>query len=327
MFLAVLAEHLEHSHGVFEELLESFFSMLIPFSEEAPHFLSHFTVDLLRTSIVFLIVLYIVSYAKTYLSAEKVRNSLLKVNRFAAVLLAALAGIFSSTCVCTNAPIFLGFLAFGVPLSLSITYLISSSLINIASLLSMWAICGWKFTVCYIAASFTITVIAGSLLSLFSQKKYLLGSFSADAPELPNKLPTQKERFHRAGHELWHVAKEQWLWILLGVAVSALIESFVSLSFAEQISSLGFFGVFLATIIGVVLHVDIIAIVPVLSALLDLHISYGLLFSLTVSLSFFAIPVLVMLKKAVRARYVLYSWLIMFVLILVAGAVMTPLYQ
>ena len=323
----MIAEHLEHHHGVLQELLEQFFNFLLPFSETAADLLSDFTFDLLRTVLVFFIVLSLVAYAKTYLSAEHVRNYLLKLNRVAALLLAAASGLFSSTCICTNIPVFLGFLSFGVPLSLCVTYLISSSLINIAPIVSMWALCGWRFTLCYIAAGFIITVIAGILLSLLSEEKYRMDSFSPPSHPASSARPTQKERLHIAGHELLHTLKEQWLWILLGVALSAVIERFADISFAEGISSLGFWGVLLATAIGVILHTDIIAIVPVLTTLLDLHISYGLLFSLTASLSFFAVPTIVMLKKALRVRYILYSWIILFFLILIAGTVMLPLVQ
>lgn len=323
----VIAEQLEHHHGILQEILVQFFGWLFPFSEDAADFFADFTFDLLRTVVVFLVVLFLVAYAKTYLSAQHVREYLFKVNRVAALLLAAVAGLFSSTCVCTNVPIFLGFLAFGVPLSLSMTYLISSSLINIASVISMWALCGWRFTLCYLTVSFIITVVAGILLSFLPEDSYRIGSLSASLPSPSAGRPTQKDRLHAARHELLHTAREQWLWILLGVALSALIESFADIGFATQISSLGFWGVLIATAVGVILHTDIIAIVPVLTTLLDLHISYGLLFALTASLSFFALPVVVMLKNVLRFRYILYSWLILFLLILAAGTLMLPLAQ
>lgn len=323
----IMAEQLEHQHGFLQELFEQFFHWLLPSVDGVADFLSDFAFDLIRTGLVFLVVLYLVSYAKTYLSTKRVRECLLRVNRFAAILIATVAGVLSSTCVCTNVPIFLGFLAFGVPLSLSMTYLISSSLINIASIISMWALCGWQFTLSYLVASLLIIVIAGCLLSLLSEKEYLMGSFSSEPLEEQLARPTQKERFCLAWHELVHTAREQWLWILLGVALSVVIEAFADISFAAELSSLGFWGVLFATLIGVVLHTDIIAIVPVLGSLLELHVSYGLLFSLTSSLSFFAIPTVVMLKKAVRVRYILYSWLILFLLILIAGTVLLPFSQ
>lgn len=324
-----IAEQLEYHHGALQELIERFFAFLLSFSDSLADFFSDFTFDLIRTMLVFLVVLLAVSYAKTYLSAQSVRKYLLKLNRVTALLFATAAGFFSSTCVCTNIPIFLGFLSFGVPLSLCVTYLISSSLINIASVVSMWVLCGWKFTVCYIIASFVITYVAGVLLSLLPEEKYKMANFSGASVLCDSAAgrPTQKQRLHTAKNELVHIAKDQWLWILLGIALSAVIEHFADISFAEEISSFGFLGVLFATAVGVILHTDIIAVVPVLATLLELHISYGLLFSLTASLSFFAIPTIVMLKKALRVRYILYSWIILFFLILIAGAVMLPIYQ
>ncbi len=316
----------EHDHSSIEALFETLYNFLLQTPDGSPlsEFLTHFSYDLLRTGLVFIVVLFAVSYCKTYISSDHIRTALLRVNRIAAIGIACLAGLVSSTCVCTNVPLFLGFLALGVPLHLSMTYLISSSLINIASLLSMAAITGWRFTLAYTVTSVVITIVAGCLLGALSGGEYVKIDQSPIKTATKTTSYRQTDRLKIAGHELWHASREQWLWILLGILLAAVIESLVDVQFAQSVSSLGFLGVLLTTLAGLVLHTDIIAIVPVLSSFLQLHISYGILFSLTASLSFFSIPMVLMLKNTVKLRYMMYSWAIMFVLILIAGSVLLP---
>lgn len=318
-----VADHVTHSHGPMQELIETFYCWIFHLEEGSSlsEFLSHFTYDLIRTFLVFFVVLIIVSFLKTYISAQSVRYTLLHVNRFGAIFLAAVAGLFSSTCVCTNVPLFFGFLAFGVPLHLGMVFLLSSSLINIASLISMAALTDWRFTLAFVIASIFIAVITGFILSFLHGEKYIKAEIETSSIEV-NKNLKFSDRLACALHETMHTFKHQWLWILLGVALSALIISVVDLDFASKISSLGFLGVFLAAVIGLVLHTDIISIVPVLSTLIDLHVSFGILFSLAASLAFFSIPMMLMVKNTIRLRYLLYTWGIVFVLILIAGTAM-----
>lgn len=319
-----ILERLEHDHGPLQELIEGFFCWLFKVEEgsQISEFCGHFVYDALRTFLVFFVVLFLVSYLKTYISAQGVQAALLHVNKGAAILLAALAGILSSTCVCTNVPLFFGFIAFGIPLHLAMTFLISSSLLNIASIGSMAALTDWRFTLSFIIASLCVSVLSGIILSFIKgEEKYIREQIQGNEIQMKRKAP-QKERLHSALHELKHTFHHQWLWLLIGVLLSAIINSLVDLDFAEKISSSGFWGILIATCIGVILHTDIISVVPVISALLTLHISFGLLFSLSASLAFFSLPMMVMVKNTIRLRYLIYTWGIVFVLVLLSGAVM-----
>lgn len=319
-----MAEHVAHQHGPLQEWIEGFFCGCFHLEEgsKISELLSHFTYDALRTFLVFFVVLFLVSYIKTYISADGVQATLLRVNRFAAIFIAALAGVLSSTCVCTNVPLFFGFLAFGVPLHLSMTFLISSSLLNIASLGSMAALTDWRFTVWYFIASLGVAAVSGILLSFIKEEKQYVKE-EIQGSLLPEKEPVaQSTRFRNAWHELKHTFHHQWLWLLIGVFLSALINSFIDLDFAQKISDSGFLGILLATCIGVILHTDIISMVPVISALLQLRISFGFLFALSASLAFFSIPMMFMVKNTIKLRYLLYTWGIVFVCILIASAAM-----
>lgn len=313
-------------HGLVESIIENFYMSLLQVEDGSPilEFLTHFTYDLIRTFLVFLVVIYIVSYIKTFISYEHIKTKVLGVNKWIALFIATLMGFFSSTCVCTNVPLFLGFLALGVPLNLAMTYLISSSLINVASITSMFAIDGLKFSALYLAASILISLIAGFILTFLKSDKYLIGNLKEF--EFKETKISQKERFKSAFHELKHNVSHQWVWILLGVMLAAIIEIIVDVDFAQRLSSLGVVGVISTTIIGVVLHTDIIAILPVLSAFIGLNMNYGILFCLTTSLSFFAFPVLVMVNKTVKLKYMLITWAIMFILIILAGVALLPFY-
>lgn len=321
------AAHLTHDHGPLQEWIEQLFIKNFGWEEGSAvcEFFSHFTYDLLRTFLVLLIVLLLVSYLKTYISAQAVQKTLMRLNRFAALFLAAIAGIFSSTCVCTNVPLFFGFLAFGVPIHIAMTYLISSSLLNIASVVSMAALVDWRFTLCYVGASLIITMLAGFILSFFSNKNYIRKEIQGSAESEQSVTLTQRQRWEISLHETKHTYKHQWFWILIGVLLSALINSMVNLDFAQKISDFGILGIFFAACLGAVLHTDIISILPVLSALLQLHVSFGLLFTLSVTLAFISVSMIPMVKNAIKLRYLFLSWGIVFVLSIIFGILMMPL--
>lgn len=328
MFLldAHAAEHAHH-HGALQEFFVSLFCKLFGVEDGNPlaEIPAHFLYDLLRTFVIFLVVLTIVSFLKTYIPVASVRRALLKVNRYVAIVIAAFAGILSSTCICTNVPLFLGFLAFGIPVHLAMTYLVAASMINITSLLSMAAITDLRFTAVYIAVCLLMTIVTGIILSFIDGEKYVYRDrLSAGALD-PAQKPSFSERWHYALHETKHTLRDQWIYIVIGVAISALINGFVNLEFAEKISGFGFWGVLGVTIVGLVLHTDVVSVLPVVSALLRVDVPYGMLIALVTSLAFFSIPMVIMVKKTVSLRYIAYSWVVMFVLILISGQVLLVL--
>lgn len=313
-----------HEHGAVQGLIEHFFEHLFHWEEGSPglEMVSHFTYDLIRTFLIFLLVLAVVSYVKTYIPVSKVQGTLTRVNRYVAVVLAALAGVLSSTCVCTNVPLFLGFLAFGVPLHLATTYLISASLINITSLLSMAALTDLRFTATYVCVSLLVTIVAGIVLSFLHEEAYInRDSLSMDS-YLSEERMSQSRRLHFVRHEMLHTLREQWGYIVIGVALAAAINAFVNLEFVEQFSRYGFLSIFVVTVVGLVLHTDVISVLPIVSSLLQLNVSYGLLFALISSQAFFAIPMVVMVKKTVKMKYIGILWGVMFVLILAASEIL-----
>lgn len=318
---------LADEHGALEEFIEKVYLSLFPIDKGNPlsEFLTHFTYDLIRTFSVFFVVLFFVSYLKTYISTQHIKDALIKIKTPIAVVAAVVCGLFASTCVCTNVPVFLGFIALGVPLNLAMTYLISSSLINGASLISMAAIDGIRFTGVYTVACVATAVAAGFILSCFDEKKYLFGS--TDGYKGDRVYQDQKSRVKASVHELKHITKEQWVWILLGVLLAAVIDSIVNVEFVNSISGLGAWGILITTLIGVLLHTDIIAVTPVLSSFLNLKMNYGVLFSLTTSLSFFSFPMIVMLKATIKIKYILLTWAVMFILIFAAGVCLMPISQ
>lgn len=317
-------ETLTHEHGAFQETLESMLQSLFAFEEGTLlELITHFIYDLIRTFGVFLIVLFIVSYLKTYIPVGSVRKALASLNPLAAIFIASLAGLISSTCICTNVPLFLGLLAFGVPLSLSMTYLISTSLLNLSSLISMAALVGLKFAWIYIITSFVIVFITGVLISgIKSENLYL------NKAALPNDAPasnggySQNQRLNFSLHEVRHTFKDQWGYLLIGVALSAIIVVFIDLDVIQALTDSGFAGVLAVTSAGLVLHTDVIALLPIVSTLVKFNTPYAVLFALVASFAFFSIPMVIMVKKAVHIKYIAIIWAIMYVLILVAGGIL-----
>ncbi|HIZ55805.1 MAG TPA: permease [Firmicutes bacterium] len=367
LFFSVAVAH-THSHSGLQEWLLHLFGL----SEENPwaEAAVHFIYDLGRVLLVFFVVLFLVSFLQTYVTMDRLRDRFSHMNPFLCILIALLLGLLASTCICTNIPIFIGLIAMGVPLYASMTFLISSSLLNISSILSMLAINGAHFTGVYTITAIVITYIAGLILALLRQKDYLYHAAIPEhtAPEHvhlhghgctcnhdhpishkhlaadhvdsdhaehthdhsesgcaenhnPNQCRDFASRCRYAWHQTGHAFREQWLYILLGVAISAGISAFVNLDFVQQIAELGWISVLAVTVIGLFLHTDVISILPVAQTLFSMGAGYGLLLPLIFSLAFFSLPTIVMLNKVVKIRYIGYTWGIMFILILGSGFV------
>lgn len=178
----------------------------------------------------------------------------------------------------------------------------------------------------YLVSCLAIAFIAGMVLSLLHDTRYLNKNSLPDCSRSGKGHQTQRQRFAYMLHEVIHTLKEQWVYLLTGVALSALIISFVDLDFAQKLSDSGFLGVLAVTAAGLVLHTDVVAVLPVISTLMGLQMPYGILFSLVAALAFFSIPMVIMVKKSVKLSYIAILWGIMFVLINAAGGILLLVY-
>lgn len=297
--------HAGHDHGVFGEWVESLFAQTsLPENWQA--FFSHFLIDVLQIFALLILVMTVVYFLSSYINMDKLHHRLAHLKSLPGFLLAAAAGVLSPFCSCSIIPVLMGLLSVGVPASVCLCYLTSSSLINLTAILSVYAVAGPGFGTAYLAAS--LLVIAASSL-VFALLK--LDGGVKDYHDEHHHHHEEKICGHCIWHRLrcallstLHLMKKCWVYILLGVLLSSAIMAFFSMDTITQVVNRNeFLSSTVVALAGIPIHSDIFSISPVLLLLLEISPAVALSFTLaTMSLS---VPSIILLTRALKGKTVL----------------------
>lgn len=294
--------HAGHDHGMFGEWIESLVELL-PASESVHEFITHFIVDSLNIFFLLFVVMTAVYFLSSYINMDKLHHKLAHLNSVPGYLLAAAAGMLSPFCSCSILPVLIGLISVGVPVSVCLCYLTASSLINLTAIVSVFAVAGVSFGVAYLIGAAVILIALSILLAslkLDSGVKHYDCEHHHDHDHAPK---TVGARLKHALLDMLNMVKKCWLFILLGVALSAAIMSFFSLdAIAQTVNSNAAVSSLLVSLIGIPIHSDIFTIAPVLTLLLK--ISPGVALSFALSSMVISIPSAILLTRALRGRTV-----------------------
>lgn len=264
-----------------------------------------FIYDVIKIGILLIVINYIMAITRYYFPVEKVRDILTKRRWFGLdYLVAALLGVVTPFCSCSSIPLFIGFLSAGIPLGVTFAFLISSPLVNEASLYLFPAVFGIKLTVLYNLVGIGIAVIGGMLIQKLKMEKYVQPEFlkfkskkQIEAEYENQKIPFNDLVKHWT-NEAMDITKKVFPYVVLGVTIGALIHGFVPEDLvAKYLSSRNWYTIPLATLMGVPLYANSVSIVPVIEALVGKGAPMGSVLAFmtaTVTLSF---PEALMLKK------------------------------
>jgi hypothetical protein len=222
---------------------------------------------------------------------------------------AALFGAVTPFCSCSSIPIFIAFLKTGAPLGVLFSFLITSPIINEYLVVLMLGFFGWKITVAYIISGMTIGIVSGMVLTRMRLERFLVEDMAATingAPAADQPFATFRARLAFAWQEAWSILQKIWYWVLVGVAVGAVIHNYVPQSFIDAIiSSTGIFSVPLAVLIGVPMYGSCAAIVPIAVALLQKGVPLGTALSFMMAIAALSLPEAIMLRRAMKLQLIL----------------------
>lgn len=263
-----------------------------------------FVYDVIKITILLCFLIFFISYIQSYFPPERSKKILGKFHGIGANLIAALLGTVTPFCSCSSIPLFIGFTSAGLPLGVTFSFLISSPMVDLGSLLLLASIFGWKIAVAYVVVGLLIAVAGGTLIEKLHMERYVeefIRSASAvdiDSPEL-----SQKERFQYAKDQMLSTFKKVFPYILVGVGIGAVIHNWIPQGWVEAVlGTENPLGVLLAVLVGVPMYADIFGTIPVAEALLAKGAQLGTVLSFMMAVTTLSLPSMIMLKKAVKPK-------------------------
>lgn len=271
-----------------------------------------FIYDSLKILILLIFINYLMAIIRYYIPTERIRNFLTKRKWYGLdYFLASLFGVITPFCSCSSIPLFVGFLSAGIPLGVTLSFLITSPLINEASIAIFISLFGLKITLFYISTGVLIGVIGGFILGKMNLEKEIDDSLRLiiEKSKKTHKLSLEikKEKFFKLlknfWQECWNLTKKIYPYVLIGVGLGALIHGFILVSFFEKYLKNGkFWTVPIATFLAIPLYSNAVGIIPIMEALYDKGVPFGTALSFmmaTVGLSF---PEAMILKRAMKIK-------------------------
>lgn len=263
-----------------------------------------FLYDVIKITVLLCLLIFLISYIQSYFPPERSRKILGRFHGIGANIVSALLGTVTPFCSCSSIPLFIGFTSAGLPLGVTFSFLISSPMVDLGSLVLLMSIFGTKVAFAYVIVGLLIAVIGGTLIEKLHMEKYV-EDFVKNASSVDITSPTliQKDRVQYAKEQVTETFKKVFPYILIGVGVGAIIHNWIPESWVESIlGSDNPFGVILATIIGVPMYADIFGTIPVAEALLAKGAQLGTVLSFMMAVTTLSLPSLIMLKKAVKPK-------------------------
>ena len=263
-----------------------------------------FIYDVLKITVLLFFLIFLISYIQSYFPPERSKKILGRFHGVWANMISALLGTVTPFCSCSSIPLFIGFTSAGLPLGVTFSFLISSPMVDLGSLVLLMSIFGGKVAVIYVVVGLVIAVVGGTIIEKLHMEKYVesfilsAGGVDIESPDL-----TKKERLIYAKEQMLSTFKKVLPYILVGVGIGALIHNWIPENWVE--AALGTnnpFGVILATLVGIPMYADIFGTIPIAEALLYKGAQLGTILSFMMAVTTLSLPSMIMLKKAVKPK-------------------------
>lgn len=263
-----------------------------------------FVYDVLKITVLLCVLIFGISYIQSYFPPERSKRILGRFHGIWANIISALLGTVTPFCSCSSIPLFIGFTSAGLPLGVTFSFLISSPMVDLGSLVLLISIFGAKVAVIYVVLGLVIAVAGGTAIERLHMEKYVesfvlsAGGVDIDTPRL-----TQEERLTYAKEQMLGTFKKVFPYILVGVGIGALIHNWIPENWIEAVlGSRNPVGVVLATLVGIPMYADIFGTIPVAEALLYKGAQLGTILSFMMAVTTLSLPSLIMLRKAVKPK-------------------------
>ena len=263
-----------------------------------------FFYDCIKIMVLLGVLILMISYIQSYFPPERSKKILGRFRGIGANCVAALLGTVTPFCSCSSIPLFIGFTSAGLPLGVTFSFLISSPMVDLGSLVLLMSIFGWKVATVYVVLGLAIAVAGGTLiekLHLENQVEEFIRN--GKAMDIPQKELHFKDRMKYAWEQVVSTAKKVAPYVLIGVGIGAVIHNWIPEEWIIKILGSGNpFGVIISTVAGIPMYADIFGTIPIAEALLAKGAQLGVVLSFMMAVTTLSLPSLIMLRKAVKAK-------------------------
>ena len=277
-----------------------------------------FLYDTIKILVLLSVLIFIISYIQSYFPPERTKKILGRFHGLTANTLAALLGTVTPFCSCSSIPLFIGFSSAGLPVGITFSFLISSPLVDLGSLVLLMSIFGTKVAAAYVIMGLILAVIGGSLIDKFGMGKYVESFIkSAESVDIETPELSKRDRIVYAKEQVQATVKKVTLYVLIGVGIGAVIHNWIPTEWIQTIlGDRNPFSVILATIVGVPMYADIFGTIPIAEALYYKGVGLGTILSFMMAVTALSAPSIIMLRRAVMPKL-----LAVFVGIIVLGII------
>ena len=263
-----------------------------------------FCYDVIKIMVLLGVLILMISYIQSYFPPERTKKILGRFHGIGANCVAALLGTVTPFCSCSSIPLFIGFTSAGLPLGVTFSFLISSPMVDLGSLVLLMSIFGWKVAAFYVALGLVIAVIGGTLIEKLNLEQQVEEFIrSGRAIDVPQEELRFKDRIRYAWAQVVSTAKKVAPYVLIGVGIGAVIHNWIPEAFIVKILGTGNpFGVIVAAVAGVPMYADIFGTIPIAEALLAKGAQLGVVLAFMMGVTTLSLPSMIMLRKAVKPK-------------------------
>ena len=266
--------------------------------------LQFFLYDMVKVTVLLCVLIYLISYIQSFFPPERSRKIMGRFHGIGANMIGALLGTVTPFCSCSSIPLFIGFTSAGLSLGVTFSFLISSPMVDLGSLVLLMSIFGWKIAVVYVILGLLVAVIGGSIIEHLHMEHQVEEFIrNASSIDLETEKLTLQDRFIYAKDQVVSTLKKVFPYILIGVGIGAIIHNWIPEAWIEMVlGSNNSFGVVLATALGIPMYADIFGTIPIAEALLAKGAQLGTVLSFMMAVTTLSFPSMIMLRKAVKPK-------------------------
>jgi uncharacterized membrane protein YraQ (UPF0718 family) len=263
-----------------------------------------FIYDVIKIFILLTVLIFMISYIQSFFPPERTKKILERFKGISANILAALLGTVTPFCSCSSIPLFIGFTNAGLPIGVTFSFLISSPLVDLASIILLASIFNWKIAIAYVIMGLVLAVVGGTIISKLNLEEYVEPFVHSNKMlEMEQEELTTSDRIEFAKYQVMEIVKKVWLYILIGVGIGAAIHNFIPEAVISAVLGQDkWYSVLVATLVGIPMYADIFGTLPIAEALVLKGAGLGTALSFMMGVTALSLPSMILLKKVVKTK-------------------------
>lgn len=263
-----------------------------------------FIYDVIKIFILLSVLIFTISYIQSYFPPERTKKILGRLNGIPANILGAFLGTITPFCSCSSIPIFIGFTSAGLPLGVTFSFLISSPLVDLASIILLASIFNWRTAIAYVFVGLLLAVVSGTVISRLKLERYVepyvYGNKSLD---MEQEELTVKDRIDYSKDQVKDIIKRVWKYVIIGVGIGAAIHNWIPQSLITAVLGQDkWYSVLIAALVGIPMYADIFGTLPIAEALIAKNVGLGTVLTFMMGVTALSLPSMIMLKQVLKPR-------------------------